>query len=119
MEQLNDVLKTTLGEIERMLSTKTVVGEPFDVRGNTIVPLVAVGFGFGGGGGEGEDPKKVNARVMESRNKMGDRGQRLEQSCLHRCGRLAGDADDVARVRHSSVPLLQQEPGAGSSQEPR
>jgi uncharacterized spore protein YtfJ len=41
MEQLNDVLKTTLGEVERMLSTKTVVGEPFEVRGNTIVPLIA------------------------------------------------------------------------------
>ena len=62
MEQLNDVLKTTLGEVERMLSTKTVVGEPFEVRGNTIVPLVAVGFGFGGGGGEGEDHKMANAK---------------------------------------------------------
>ena len=62
MEQLNDVLKTTLGEVERMLSTKTVVGEPFEVRGNTIVPLIAVGFGFGGGGGEGEDQKRVNAK---------------------------------------------------------
>ena len=62
MEQLNDVLKTTLGEVERMLSTKTVVGEPFEVRGNTIVPLIAVGFGFGGGGGEGEDHKLANAK---------------------------------------------------------
>lgn len=62
MDQLNDVLKTALGEIERIISTKTVVGEPFDVRGNTIVPLVAVGFGFGGGGGQGEDEKHANAR---------------------------------------------------------
>jgi uncharacterized spore protein YtfJ len=58
MEHLNEVLKTMLGEMERMLSTKTVVGEAVDVRGNTIVPLVAVGFGFGGGGGEGEDAKR-------------------------------------------------------------
>jgi uncharacterized spore protein YtfJ len=62
MEPLNDVLKTTLGEAERMLSTKAVVGEPFEVGGNTIVPLVAIGFGFGGGGGEGEDPKRANAK---------------------------------------------------------
>ena len=62
MEHLKDVLKTTLGEMERLLSTKTVVGEPVELRGNIIVPLVAVGFGFGGGGGEGEDQKRANAK---------------------------------------------------------
>ncbi len=62
MEQLDTLLKTTLGEIEKMLSTKTVVGEPFEVRGNTIIPLVAVGFGFGGGGGAGEDQKAAKAK---------------------------------------------------------
>ena len=62
MEPLNDVFKTMLGEAERILSTKAVVGEPFEVGGNTIVPLVAVGFGFGGGGGEGEDPKQSSAK---------------------------------------------------------
>ncbi len=62
MEQLDNLFKTTLGEIERVLSTKTVVGEPFEVRGNTIVPLVAVGFGFGGGGGAGEEQKTAMAK---------------------------------------------------------
>jgi uncharacterized spore protein YtfJ len=62
MQLLNDVLKTTLGEMERMITTKTVVGEPVEVRGNTIIPLVAVGFGFGGGGGEGEDSKRATAK---------------------------------------------------------
>lgn len=61
MEQLDTLLKTTLGEFERMLSTKTVIGEPFEIRGNTIVPLIAVGFGFGGGGGSGEDQKTAHA----------------------------------------------------------
>lgn len=62
MEELESLFKTTLGEIERMLSTKTVVGEPFEIRGNTIVPLVSVGFGFGGGGGAGEDQKATKAK---------------------------------------------------------
>lgn len=62
MEELDSLFKTTLAEFERMLSTKTVIGEPFDVRGNTIVPLVAVGFGFGGGGGAGEDQKAAKAK---------------------------------------------------------
>lgn len=62
MEQLDNLFKIALGEIERMLSTKTVVGEPFEVRGNTIIPLVAVGFGFGGGGGTGEEQKTAKAK---------------------------------------------------------
>jgi uncharacterized spore protein YtfJ len=62
MEQLDNLFKTTLAEIERVLSTKTVVGEPFDIRGNTIVPLVSVGFGFGGGGGAGEEQKTAKAK---------------------------------------------------------
>jgi len=64
MEQLDSLFKATLGEFERVLSTKTVVGEPFEVRGNTIVPLIAVGFGFGGGGGSGEDQKAARAAGM-------------------------------------------------------
>lgn len=48
----------TVSEIERLLSTKTVVGEPITVDGRTLIPLVSIGFGFGVGGGEGSDPKK-------------------------------------------------------------
>lgn len=48
----------TVAEIERLLSTKTVVGEPITVDGRTLIPLVSIGFGFGVGGGEGTDPKK-------------------------------------------------------------
>lgn len=62
MEHVDSLLKTTLAEIERVLTTKTVVGEPLQIGGNTIVPLVAVGFGFGGGGGAGEDPKATSAK---------------------------------------------------------
>ncbi|MEZ5417989.1 MAG: spore germination protein GerW family protein [Vicinamibacterales bacterium] len=62
MEHVDTLLKTTLAEIERVLTTKTVVGEPLELAGNTIVPLVAVGFGFGGGGGAGEDPKASAAK---------------------------------------------------------
>jgi len=60
MEQVENLLKATLAEIERMLNSRTVVGEPITVEGNTIVPLVAVGFGFGGGGGSGKEQKSAN-----------------------------------------------------------
>ena len=62
MEQPENMLKTALDEIERLLTTKTVVGEPIKIGDNTIVPLVAVGFGFGGGGGVGEDPKTAGSK---------------------------------------------------------
>ena len=53
MEPVNRLLDTTVGELEKILTTRTVVGDPIEVDGHTIIPLVSVGFGFGGGGGEG------------------------------------------------------------------
>jgi len=58
MEDLDKLFDKAVGEIERMLSTKTVVGDPITVEGNTLIPLVNIGFGFGVGGGQGTDPKK-------------------------------------------------------------
>jgi uncharacterized spore protein YtfJ len=51
---------TAVNEIERMLNSKTVVGDPITIEENTLIPLVSVGFGFGVGGGEGADPKKCS-----------------------------------------------------------
>ena len=59
MDHVESLLKTTLTEIEHILSTRTVVGEPITVDGNTLIPLVAVGFGFGAGGGSGKEEKTV------------------------------------------------------------
>ena len=58
MKDVEGLFGKAIGEIERMLNTKTVVGEPITVEGNTLIPLVSVGFGFGVGGGEGTDPAK-------------------------------------------------------------
>lgn len=58
MKDIETLFGKAIDEIERMLNTKTVVGEPITVEGNTLIPLVSVGFGFGAGGGEGTDPKK-------------------------------------------------------------
>ena len=54
MEQVENLVKTTLGEIEKVLSTKTVVGEPLAIEGVTLIPLIKAGFGFGAGGGAGK-----------------------------------------------------------------
>ena len=58
MEEVEKLFDKAVSEIERMLNTKTVVGEPITVEGNTLIPLINVGFGFAVGGGEGTDPQK-------------------------------------------------------------
>ena len=60
MKNVENLFNTTITEIERMLNTKTVVGEPITVEGNTMIPLVSVGFGFGAGGGEGTESGKCS-----------------------------------------------------------
>ena len=57
MEETLNLVKTSMEEIRGMLSAERVVGEPIVVGGNTIIPIVSVGFGFGGGGGTGKGGK--------------------------------------------------------------
>ncbi len=54
MEDLDSLVKTTMGEIEKILNTKTVVGEPLVIDGKTLIPLISVGFAFGAGSGSGK-----------------------------------------------------------------
>ena len=58
MEIVENLVKTTLGEIEKVLNTKTVIGEPLNVEGLTLIPLISIGFGFGAGGGQGKGDSK-------------------------------------------------------------
>lgn len=58
MENIDKLFDKAVTEIERMLNTKTVVGEPIKLEGTTLIPLVSVGFGFGVGGGQGSEPEK-------------------------------------------------------------
>jgi uncharacterized spore protein YtfJ len=58
MKDVEKMFGTAVNEIERMLNTKTVVGDPITIEGNTLIPLISVGFGFGVGSGEGTDPSK-------------------------------------------------------------
>ncbi len=51
---LEDLMKELSAELERLVSTKTVVGEAVTVGDTTIIPVTKVSFGFGSGGGEGK-----------------------------------------------------------------
>jgi len=63
MEDVENMVKTTISQIEKVLSSKTVVGDPITVGETTLIPLLSVGFGFGAAGGgknaakPGEGPK--------------------------------------------------------------
>ncbi len=58
MEIVENLTKTTLEEIEKVLTTRTVVGEPITIEDRTLIPLISVGFGFGAGGGSGKAEAK-------------------------------------------------------------
>jgi uncharacterized spore protein YtfJ len=55
--EVKDLLKSNLDEIEKVLNTKTVVGEPTVIGDTTIIPLISIGFTVGAGGGSGTDTK--------------------------------------------------------------
>ncbi|GAI12365.1 unnamed protein product [marine sediment metagenome] len=59
MEDVEKLVKTTVEEIEKMLSTKTVVGQPMTIEGATLIPLISVGFFFGTASGSGKGESKT------------------------------------------------------------
>ena len=65
MEEIEKLFKTAIDEIERLLNTKTVVGEPMVIDGRALIPLVSVGFGFGAGSGTGKTPRSKGEQDVE------------------------------------------------------
>ena len=49
-----EALEKMFENFKALSSSKTVVGEPIEIGGKTIIPLIQALMGFGGGGGEGE-----------------------------------------------------------------
>jgi len=62
-DDIEKLVKTTLGEMEKVLGSKTVIGEPITVADSTIIPLLSIGFGFGGAGGSGMGDSKKKEGV--------------------------------------------------------
>ncbi len=56
----NETLSILSSEFEKLVQTKTVIGEPFAVGDVTLVPVVSVTCGIGGGGGEGNAGTQAN-----------------------------------------------------------
>ena len=58
MDDLEHLIKTTMGEIEKLVNSKTLVGDPIVIGDNTLIPLISVGFGFGAGSNTGINTAK-------------------------------------------------------------
>ena len=53
-----DLIKSTLEEVQNLMFTRTVVGEPITAGDHTVIPVSKVTFGFGAGGGAGTESKQ-------------------------------------------------------------
>lgn len=55
---LKESIEAIVSHLENMATAKTVVGDPIESNGKTIIPLLSVRMGFGSGGGEGNAPQQ-------------------------------------------------------------
>ncbi len=51
---VEELMREVVEQLEKLITTKTIVGEPITMAGKTVVPISKVSFGFGSGGGEGK-----------------------------------------------------------------
>ena len=56
--EIENLIKTTTQELEKLVATEMVVGKPQTFEGKTLIPVSKISFGFGAGGGIGEGGKK-------------------------------------------------------------
>lgn len=55
---VSDLIKSVMSELDSVMKTRTVVGEPISAGEFTIIPVSKVSFGFGAGAGGGEKEKR-------------------------------------------------------------
>jgi uncharacterized spore protein YtfJ len=51
---VSEILKNIVGELKEMARSQSVIGEPINLGGKTVIPLVKVSVGFGAGGAQTE-----------------------------------------------------------------
>ena len=49
---VESLIERVMGELHRIVQTRTVVGEPVKTGDLTLIPVSKISFGFGAGGGE-------------------------------------------------------------------
>ena len=51
---VEELMKEVVEQLEKMVTTRTIIGEPITAAGKTMIPISRVSFGFGSVGGEGK-----------------------------------------------------------------
>ncbi len=58
MDDVEKLVGTSMGEIEKLLNTKSMVGEPITLEEHTVIPLMSISFAFAAVGGSGKGSGK-------------------------------------------------------------
>ena len=58
---VDEVLKASMSELQKLLSANNILGEPVGVEDKTLIPVAGFGFGYGSGGGKGKEDKGEGA----------------------------------------------------------
>ncbi|WP_295722548.1 GerW family sporulation protein [uncultured Methanobrevibacter sp.] len=45
-----ETIKTTLNELNKLISSNSIIGDPIETEDKILIPVVKMGFGFGTGG---------------------------------------------------------------------
>jgi len=116
----SDVLNPIVESLEKNLTTRQVFGEPLQVGGVTLVPVMDLMFGFGGGSGEGKNEKNEGGT-----GGGGGGGARLAPKAIivisegHASVMMlgkAGFAEKIAEAIPSLVDRLAAAKGAGKGE---
>jgi uncharacterized spore protein YtfJ len=54
MPQIEQIIERVMGELQQIVKTETVIGEPLQTGNITIIPVSKVSFGFAAGSGKKE-----------------------------------------------------------------
>ena len=52
MNEISDVMKETMSKIKEMVDVNTIIGQPIQAEGMTLIPVSRLSFGFASGGSD-------------------------------------------------------------------
>ncbi|HPU42048.1 MAG TPA: spore germination protein GerW family protein [Acetivibrio clariflavus] len=58
---LNESVSVLFEKFEKLLTSKTVIGEPIKIGEATLIPFISTSFGLGSGGGNGYESKGAHS----------------------------------------------------------
>lgn len=80
--EASEMLKTLVDEVRKLAETKTIVGEPMEFAGNTVIPVTRLMVGFAGGSGSGEGGDEAKKQQGSGSGGGGGGGVRVEPAAF-------------------------------------